>query len=34
MSGPMPKTYQFESMIIAIVIIVALVLFLKHSWSH
>jgi hypothetical protein len=29
----MPKTYQFETMLIAIVIIVVLVLFLKHSWS-
>lgn len=30
----MPKTYQFESMLIAIAIIVAMVFFLKSQWSH
>ncbi len=30
----MPKTYQFETMIIAIIIIVAMIFFLKSQWSH
>lgn len=34
MSGPMPKTYVFETMLIAIVIVVVMVLFLKSQWSH
>lgn len=34
MSGPSPKSYAFEAMLIAIAIVVALVFFLKHQWSH
>jgi hypothetical protein len=33
-SGPMPKTYQFETMIIAIIIIVVMIFFLKAQWGH
>jgi hypothetical protein len=33
-SGPSPKNYAFETMLIAIVIIVAMVFFLKSQWSH
>jgi hypothetical protein len=29
----MPKNYVFETVIIALVLIVAMVLFLKHSWG-
>lgn len=34
MSGPTPKTYVFEMFLIAIVLTVALVLFLKSQWGH
>ena len=34
MSGPLPKTYRLEALLISIVIIVALVLFLRAQWSH
>jgi hypothetical protein len=32
-SGPAPKTYVFETFLIAIVLIIAMVMFLKHSWG-
>lgn len=34
MSGPMPKNYVLESIGIAIVLIIIMVLFLKSSWGH
>jgi len=34
MSGPMPKNYVIESIGIALVLIIVMVLFLKSSWGH
>lgn len=33
MSGKAPQTYIIHSFLIAVVIIVALVLFLRHQWG-
>lgn len=34
MSGPSPKNYVLESVGIAIVLIVIMVVFLNYSWGH
>lgn len=34
MSGPAPKTYMFETLLISLAIIVAMVLFLRSQWGH
>lgn len=34
MSGPSPKNYAFETMLIAIAIIIAMIFFLKSQWGH
>jgi hypothetical protein len=33
-SGPTPKTYVFETFLIAVALIIAMVFFLKSQWGH
>ena len=33
MSGKLPQTYALHTLVIAIILTVAMVLFLRHSWG-